>query len=185
MPQRASAEVLGRPGLLARLLAEHGPALALYAANWTVAAEDCVQEALVELAGLPRMPDKPVAWLYARVRQRALNAARAERRRTGHESAAWCDRLVATTSDPAEALDAQDLVRALAELSPEDRELVTLRFYSDLTYDEIAAAVGSSKSAVHRRTENALSQLRTRLEAPCSPNPTPPKSNSPSATARR
>jgi RNA polymerase sigma-70 factor (ECF subfamily) len=137
-----------------------------------------LQEALVEFAGLPRLPESPVAWLYARVRQRALNAARAERRRTGHESAAWRDRLIATTTDTAEALD---LVTALAELSPEDRELVTLRFYSDLTYDEIAAAVGSSKSAVHRRTENALSQLRTRLEAPCDPKPT----NSPSATARR
>lgn len=172
MPQRASAM------LLSRLLAENGPALALYAANWTAAAEDCVQEALVELAGLPRLPDSPVAWLYARVRQRALNAARAERRRTGHESVAWRDRLIATTSDPAEVMD---LVTALGELSPEDRELMTLRFYSDLTYDEIATAVGSSKSAVHRRTENALSQLRTRLEASCDPNPTP----SQNATARR
>jgi RNA polymerase sigma-70 factor (ECF subfamily) len=176
VPQRASAVLLGQ------LLAENGPALALYAANWTAAAEDCVQEALVELAGLPRLPDSPVAWLNARVRQRALNAARAERRRTGHESAAWRDRLIATSTDPVEALD---LVTALAELSSEDRELVTLRFYSDLTYDEIAAAVGSSKSAVHRRTENALTQLRTRLEAPCDPNPTPPKNNSSSVSVRR
>jgi RNA polymerase sigma factor (sigma-70 family) len=176
VPQRASAVLLGR------LLAENGPALALYAANWTAAAEDCVQEALVELAGLPRLPENPVAWLYARVRQRALNAARAKRRRTGHESAAWRDRLLATSTDHGEPLD---LIAALAELSSEDRELVTLRFYSDLTYDEIAAAVGSSKSAVHRRTENALSQLRTRLEAPCDLNPTPPTTNSSSATARR
>ncbi len=42
--------------LLAALLDEHGPALALYAAQWTDAPEDCVQEALVELARLPIAP---------------------------------------------------------------------------------------------------------------------------------
>ena len=36
--------------LLGRLLDEHGAALALYASQWTDAADDCVQEALVELA---------------------------------------------------------------------------------------------------------------------------------------
>ena len=36
--------------LLGRLLDEHGAALALYASQWTESADDCVQEALVELA---------------------------------------------------------------------------------------------------------------------------------------
>lgn len=160
MAKHASAELLGR------LLADHGRAFALHASHWTSAAEDCVQEALVELAGLPRLPDRPEAWLFRRVRQRALNAARAARRRHEHESAAWQYRLIATTADPTEAID---LVEALGELPAEDRELVTLRFYSNLTYDEIAETVGLSKSSAQRRTEKALSQLRSRLEAPCEP----------------
>jgi len=45
MPGPIDAELLGR------LLDEHGPALALYASQWTDAADDCVQEALIELAG--------------------------------------------------------------------------------------------------------------------------------------
>jgi RNA polymerase sigma-70 factor (ECF subfamily) len=48
--------------LLGRMLDEHGPALALYAAQWTEAAEDCVQEALVELARQPAVPERVVAW---------------------------------------------------------------------------------------------------------------------------
>ena len=37
---------------LGRLLDEHGAALALYATQWTDSPDDCVQEALVELARL-------------------------------------------------------------------------------------------------------------------------------------
>src|SRR6188474_3382553 len=44
------------PELLGRLLDEQGGALALYAAQWTDAADDCVQEALIELAGQREEP---------------------------------------------------------------------------------------------------------------------------------
>lgn len=160
MSERITAERLGQ------LLAQHGPALALAAAQWTDAADDCVQEALIELAALPLAPERPAAWLFKRVRQRALNAARASRRRRDHESTAWRDRLrpCAGRIDAGEALD---LIEALAELTPEDRELITLRFFSDLPYAEIAEAVGGSTSNAHRRTEKALAQLRRRLEALC------------------
>src|SRR6185503_17221915 len=65
--------------LLGRLLDEHGPALALYATQWTDAADDCVQESLVELARQAKPPEHAVAWLYRVVKNRALNAARGER----------------------------------------------------------------------------------------------------------
>ena len=63
--------------LIAEMLDRHGPALAFYARQWTSTADDCVQEALVELARQPATPDNPAAWLYRVVRNRALNAARA------------------------------------------------------------------------------------------------------------
>ena len=50
--------------LLGRLFDEHGGALALYAAQWTDSADDCVQEALVELARQPGAPENLRAWLY-------------------------------------------------------------------------------------------------------------------------
>lgn len=157
MPAPIDAESLGR------LLSEHGPALSLAAACWTDAADDCVQEALVELAALPDAPDRPAAWLYRRVRQRAFNAVRAARRRETHETSAWRERLARRASvDPA---DAAELADALAALPAEERELVTLRFYSNLTYAEVAAAIDASKSAVHRRTEAALDRLRELLGA--------------------
>jgi RNA polymerase sigma-70 factor (ECF subfamily) len=48
--------------LLAQLLDEQGPALALFAAHWTDAPDDCVQEALVELARQPAVPENVRAW---------------------------------------------------------------------------------------------------------------------------
>src|SRR3954452_131567 len=91
---------------LGRLLDEHGPALALYAAQWTDAADDCVQEALVELARQPQSPDHVVAWLYRVVKHRALNAARGARRRRERESRAFADRFA--VSNAVSAFDRDD-----------------------------------------------------------------------------
>jgi RNA polymerase sigma-70 factor (ECF subfamily) len=150
------------PEALSRLLAEHGPTLTLVASYATASADECVQEALVELAKLPRSPDNPVAWLYARVRQRALNAARAARRRIEHEQTAWRERL-APASDGVDPAEVVDLVEALAALTDDERELVTLRFYGGLSYAEVATVVGGSKSAVHRASEAAIDKLRAIL----------------------
>src|SRR5688572_32936160 len=76
------------PELLGRLLDEHGGALALYAAQWTENADDCVQEALIELARQPRLPATPVAWLYRVVRNRAISEFRSARRRERREQLA-------------------------------------------------------------------------------------------------
>src|SRR3954463_15524823 len=78
--------------LIGRLLDEHGPALALYAAQWTDAADDCVQEALVELARQRQSPEHVVAWLYRVVKHRALNVARGDRRRRERENRAMTER---------------------------------------------------------------------------------------------
>jgi RNA polymerase sigma-70 factor (ECF subfamily) len=153
---------------LGRLLDEHGPALALYAAQWTDAADDCVQEALVELARQRQSPDHVVAWLYRVVKYRALNAARGDRRRRERESRAMAERFPETekpaTIDGDEALAATD---ALVLLEPGDRELVVMRIWGNLTYEEIGAALNISTATAHRHYERALTKLRNILESPC------------------
>src|SRR6185295_19044490 len=122
---------------LGRLLDEHGPALALYAAQWTDSADDCVQEALVELARQRQSPEHVVAWLYRVVKHRALNAARGDRRRRERESRAMAERLsdggkpVAFAGDEVNA--ATD---ALLRLESGDRELIVMRIWGNLTYEE-------------------------------------------------
>lgn len=156
---------------LGRLLDEHGPALALYAAQWTEAADDCVQEALVELARQPEQPEHVVAWLYRVVKHRALNAARGARRRKERETKAMAGRLIGAERPAAfDRLDVIAVTEALAQLADEERELVVMRIWGSLTFDEIAAALSISTATAFRHFERALAKLRDLLELPCTTN---------------
>jgi RNA polymerase sigma-70 factor (ECF subfamily) len=157
------------PELLGRVLDEHGPALALYAAQWTDAADDCVQEALVELARQRTQPEHLLAWLYRVVKHRALNMSRGARRRREREARAMADRFVATSSTLDQS-DALAVAEALEQLSEDARELVVMRIWGALTYEEIATAMGTSVASAHRQYERALVSLREILESPCSTN---------------
>src|SRR4051794_22024564 len=86
---------------LGRLLDEHGPALALYAAQWTDSPDDCVQEALVAVARQQPWAEYVLAWLYRVVKHRALNAARGDQRRRERESRAIAERFPETDTSAA------------------------------------------------------------------------------------
>ena len=151
---------------LARLLSEHAAALALFAAQWTDAADDCVQEALIRLAGQAHWPDNAVAWLYRVVKNQAINQARSGDRRRRHEGLASRLRQEACGAEES-AVDASSLAAALESLDAAQREVVVAKVWGKLTLEQIAEVVGSSKSAVHRRYEAALAALREKLGVTC------------------
>ncbi|MFN8620730.1 MAG: RNA polymerase sigma factor [Chloroflexota bacterium] len=57
------------------------------------------------------------------------------------------------------------LERALDALSPEHREVVVLRFYADLSLDDIARALGAPVGTVKSRLHHAISYLRAAYDA--------------------
>lgn len=67
----------------------------------------------------------------------------------------------AYTADPMTT----DLVRALQQLSPRERESVVLRHYLDLSEKDTAATLGVSVGAVKSYTSKALARLRPLLSA--------------------
>ena len=73
---------------LGRLVDRHAAALELFARQWCDTPEDVVQEAFVKLAAARTPPENPAAWLFRVVRNGALNAAQAARRRRRHETEA-------------------------------------------------------------------------------------------------
>ena len=156
---------------LGRLLDEHGSALALYAAQWTDMPDDCVQEALVELAKQRQPPEHVVAWLYRVVKHRALNLARGDRRRRERESRAMAERLSGKENSVAFGGDELSAATdALLQLELGERELVIMRIWGNLTYDEIGAAFNVSTATAFRQYERALMKLRNILESPCTTN---------------
>ena len=142
---------------IAELFDRHAAPLALYAAQWTNQADDCVQEALLELARQPTAPAHAAAWLYRVVRNKALNAARAARRRSAHEQRAMGARSARSGSGAEAHAELRD---SLATLDDDAREIVVLRVWGQLSWQEIAEVIGGSKSAAQRDYIQALQRLR-------------------------
>jgi RNA polymerase sigma-70 factor (ECF subfamily) len=84
---------------------------------------------------------------------------RTTRRRTTHEqTAAVAPRTSSAGADgPDTTLELTDL---LSKLEPSDREIVVLRVWGQLSWEEIASVVGGSKSTAQRNYVQALQQLR-------------------------
>ena len=69
------------------------------------------------------------------------------------------------SADQAEAIVRREaLGTALRTLSPDHREIVVLRFYFDLTVDQIAARTGVGAGTVKSRLHYALRHLRSAVE---------------------
>ena len=158
------------PELLGRLLDEQGGALALFAAQWTDAPDDCVQEALIELARQSPVPDSPVAWLFRVVKHRAISRARSARRRERHESSFGRLKIREGETPPEPLAEPEEIAAALDSLPSELREVIVARTWGGLGFDKIAELVGCSTSTAHRRYIAGLVALRERLELACPTN---------------
>ncbi|MFM2092726.1 MAG: hypothetical protein RLZZ127_3215, partial [Planctomycetota bacterium] len=126
-------------------------------------ADDAVQEAFVlAWRRLGQLAD-PVAfgpWLLAIAR----NAAMGQGRRLAR------DRTVALTGpDPESRRDGDGpdlgLARALARLSPDQREIIRLKYECGLGYAEIAETLGLGLAAVEKRLWRARQALLAALKA--------------------
>ena len=53
----------------------------------------------------------------------------------------------------------------LAELPPEDREILVLKYWRGLTHEQIAERVGTSKASITRRVQKLLPQLHKSMSA--------------------
>ena len=128
-------------------------------------AADLTQQAFLKaLDGLATYDERkaPFAgWLFRVARNVATDA---HRRRRDTVSLALLPELPQVRADDPEAaaLRREALARLrglLAELSPELRELIWLRFVADLGVDEVATAVGKSPDAVRKQLSRTLKAL--------------------------
>jgi RNA polymerase sigma-70 factor (ECF subfamily) len=161
------------PEQLGELVDQHAAALVLYARQWCDCPEDVVQTAFLKLVRARVPPDNLLPWLYRVVRNGAIDASRASRRRHKYETAAagrappW----FAPPDDPT-GLDARAAAAALLKLPAETREIIVAHLWGGLTFEQIAAAVGSSAATCYRRYAAGLDVLRSQLGAVCPTSPT-------------
>ncbi|HEX3316314.1 MAG TPA: RNA polymerase sigma factor [Gemmataceae bacterium] len=159
------------------LIARHHGGLRYFARRLvadSAAADDVVQEtwlAAVRQAKLIRSGAAFRVWLYRVAHNRAMSHLRGSRTR----SVVSVDKVEDLPEADAETLDdesiraeeAADVHRALGRLSLEHREILTLRFMEEMTYDEMAAVLGCSVGTIRSRLFYGKKQLlRIMQESP-------------------
>ena len=155
-----------------RLFEEHGARLFSFLAYRTgnrALAEDLTSETFERVLRSRQRFDprrgSERRWLYTI----ALNLLRDHARRQSHEERVLQHVGVGAleeTADPAlAAVEHRDeLQRALAQLSGDEREALALRFGADLKLHEVARVLGEGESAIEGRIYRALKKLRDELD---------------------
>jgi RNA polymerase sigma-70 factor (ECF subfamily) len=136
-------------------------------------AEDVVADVFLHVANyLPSFEGSTETdfrrWLF-RIACNAVNAhLRHTRRRqelweavgrSGHGAVAEA----ASATMPFEVLDWPAVYQAILELESRDQTILTLRFFADLPYEEIAAIIGANAGTVRTAMSRSLDQLRARF----------------------
>lgn len=114
------------------------------------------------------------AWLYRIARNKRVDAIRAYERRPTPTDAP--SRLSSThaeaDSEAVEALVDEEFRDVLATLTPDQRDVVVLRFLADLTLEQTATALDKPVGAVKSLQHRAIDQLRKKfVDHPYLPDP--------------
>ncbi|MBN1341324.1 MAG: sigma-70 family RNA polymerase sigma factor [Phycisphaerae bacterium] len=146
-----------------------GATLTLYARQClpAPAAEDVVQDVFVRLMAQRQPPRNVKAWLFRSVRNAAVSRIRAERSRLNHEPQAAAQRARWFEHRHDDLIDADVAQQTLASLPHEQREVVVLRIWADMTLQEIADVTGEPVSTLFSRYKAGLAEVRRRLESSC------------------
>jgi len=153
----------------------HGPKLLLCARQWTRSladAEDVVQEAFVRYWRHQRqLPGDPQALLITSIRRAAIDQARRESRRLVREEKAAGDPdareplFVPQPGDDAERR--LEIEAALQHLPAEQREVLVLKIWNELTFEQIAETLDIPPNTAASRYRYALAALRKELKPVC------------------
>jgi RNA polymerase sigma-70 factor (ECF subfamily) len=124
-------------------------------------AEDAVQQAA--LRGLERLslydPERPFrGWWFTVLRHCCIDVSRSLRFHAGLDQA---DCVAVRSENPA---DWQDLAESLDRLEPQQTEILRLRYFGGLTYDELSGALAIPKGTVMSRLHYAKKALAAEMK---------------------
>ena len=156
---------------LHQLYDEHAASIFGFVLNLTRSeadTRDVLQELFLKIAARPDQlaaVREPRAWLLRLAHNLAIDTLR---RRAGHEhaierAAAEPAPLFAPAPNPDEASFRAALADALAELPAEQRAVVHLKLWEDLTFAEIAAALDIPPNTAASRYRYGIDKLQTLL----------------------
>ena len=130
-------------------------------------AQDATQDALTaawQRRGSLRDQDRLEAWLGRILINKCRDRLRSRTRGRDRVRSLELVVLPSVSDGSQSTVDRDELDRALDSLSPDQRIVVVLRFWADLTVDAIADRLGVPPGTVKSRLHHSLNRLRSTLE---------------------
>ncbi len=131
------------------------------------AAEDVVSDSFIKIvrfASRYGRQDDPMAWILKIVRNTALDYLR-KRKRRAEVSCECLYNLADENGSPEKIERALLLEQALSRLDGEERRVIYMRYYLDMTVREISEATRLSRSSAERLIQRAEQKLKTFLKS--------------------
>jgi RNA polymerase sigma-70 factor (ECF subfamily) len=147
-------------------LGRHGAALLLFARQWSASradSEDAVQNGFLKFWRSRQNATDEIAYLYACVRSAAMDLGRGARRRDVHEHRAAEIMRSAFEVSPERAEREAAIEAALNQLPGDQREVIVMKIWSDLTFAQIGEALAISPNTAASRYRYALARLEQEL----------------------
>ncbi|MGA2748995.1 MAG: sigma-70 family RNA polymerase sigma factor [Verrucomicrobiota bacterium] len=123
-------------------------------------AEDVLQETFLALLQAARKPENPEHYCLRAFRNKALNQHRGTWRRLAREweSVRWFEQ--GSARDEAEA----EAMRQLAQLPPEQREVIVLKIWNGMTFEAIGRFLEVSANTVAGRYRYGMNKLKVSMK---------------------
>jgi len=156
----------GDEAAFAELVRRHADlvySVALRVTSNSALAQDVTQTVFTQLAqqacGLGRYHTL-IGWLHTAARRRAIDVVRSEQRRRVREQEATAMQNISSAPETNWAEIGPLLDEAVGQLKETDRDVVLLRFFKNLSHQEVGASLGLGEDAARKRIDRALEKLR-------------------------
>ena len=132
-------------------------------------AEDAVHDAFARLCRMTESPrGDPVAYVYAAVRNAALDQIRRRRTAAGSTVSIFETTMADERPTPDQVVAQQErdaMIRQIVEQLPDQqRQVVVMKIYGGLTFQQIAASFDAPLSTISSRYQRALDNMKEKME---------------------
>ena len=127
-------------------------------------AEDVVLDAMLAVSELKKAPDDLLAYLYRAIRNKAIHSAKQSMRFTSDFE--FTDFIDCHSQAAEDQVFAKQILKQLEKLESNQQQVLILKLFGDLTFDEIAKITANSPNTVASWYRRGLLKLKENIHEP-------------------
>ena len=127
-------------------------------------AEDAVLDAMLAVSELNEEPDNLLAYLYRTVRNKALHTAKQSKRFSADSET--LDFIDNKSQSAEEQIFVTQILEQLEKLESNQQQVLIMKLFGDLTFDEIAEITANSPNTVASWYRRGLQKLKETIHEP-------------------